>query len=162
MNDQRTILLATDSVAIFEQVDAALGDPSVKVLRVASGHDVLPAVREFEPDLVILDLQIGSMGGVATSLAIRNEIDGGRLDGQNILLLLDRIADVFIAKRSKADGWITKPINPLRLRRAAAAVMAGGFFTEHLADDGGDQEATDVRQSERTVISRPFVIDSVG
>lgn len=158
MNAQRTVLLATDSTAIFEQVDAALSEPWTRVLRVSSGHDVLPAVREFAPDLVVLDLQIGSMGGVATSLAIRNEIDGGRLDGQNILLLLDRIADVFIAKRSGANGWIVKPINPLRLRRAAAAVSSGGYFTEHLAPDGD----TTAPGTARTVISQLPLVDSQG
>lgn len=160
MNGQRTVLLATDSEAVFEQVDAALSEPSTRVLRVSSGHDVVPAIREFEPDLVVLDLQIGSMGGVAASLAIRNEIDGGRLDGQNVLLLLDRIADVFIASKSDADGWIVKPINPLRLRRAAAAVMAGGYFTEHL---GGDEDDTGaVRSSGRTVVAQPALTESQG
>ncbi|HTO01062.1 MAG TPA: hypothetical protein VL068_10340, partial [Microthrixaceae bacterium] len=96
------------------------------------------------PDLVILDLQIGNMGGVATCLAIRNEEGAGRVDPQNVLLLLDRIADVFIAKSADADGWIVKPLNPLRLQRAATLVMNGEYYTEHLTelakDDGSDDE----------------------
>lgn len=153
MNAQRTILLATDSDSIHDQVDAALADPESAVIRVSSGRDVLPAINAYEPSLVVLDLQIGSMGGVATSLAIRNEVDGGRLDDQNILLLLDRIADVFIAKRSEADGWITKPINPLRLRRAAAAVMDGGHYTEHYTEHGDTPGAGTSRTSARSVVS---------
>lgn len=153
MNEQRTILLATDSDSILDQVEAALAEPNSAVVRVSSGHDVLPAIHRFEPDLVILDLQIGSMGGVATSLAIRNEVDGGRLDDQNILLLLDRIADVFIARRSEADGWITKPVNPLRLRRAAAAVMSGGNYTEHYTEHGDTPGAGTSRSSARSVVS---------
>lgn len=159
MNAQRTVLLATDSSAVYDQVDAALSEPMTRVLRVSSGHDVLPAVREFQPDLVILDLQIGSMGGVAVSLAIRNEIDGGRLDGQNILLLLDRIADVFIAKSSRANGWIVKPINPLRLRRASAAVMSGGYFTEHLGEQDDDAAAG---STARTVVSQLPTVQTQG
>lgn len=160
MNEQRIILLATDSDAIEDQVDAALGGPDASIVRVTSGHDVLPAIYEHEPDLVILDLQIGSMGGVATSLAIRNEVDGGRLDDQNILLLLDRIADVFIAKRSQADGWITKPINPLRLRRAAGAVINGGFFTEHYSEADDTPGAGTSRESVRSVVSGRSVTTS--
>lgn len=128
----RTILLATDTDSVFKEVDAALSDSRTKVLRVAAGADVLPAIREVEPNLVILDLQIGNMGGVAASLAIRNEESVGRLAPQNVLLLLDRIADVFIARRSDADGWIVKPLNPLRLQRAATLVMNGEYYTEHL------------------------------
>lgn len=153
MNEQRTVLLATDSDAIHDQVAATLSGPDTTVLRVHSGHEVIPAINEHEPDLVVLDLQIGSMGGVATSLAIRNEVDGARLDDQNVLLLLDRIADVFIAKRSGADGWITKPINPLRLRRAAMAVMDGGFYTEHYSEHDDTPGAGTSRESARSVVS---------
>ncbi len=136
----RTILLATDADSVFEEVDAALSDSRTKVLRVTAGADVLPAIREVEPNLVILDLQIGNMGGVATSLAIRNEESVGRLEPQNVLLLLDRIADVFIARRSDADGWIVKPLNPLRLQRAATLVMNGEYYTEHLTVVGAAEE----------------------
>lgn len=136
----RTILLATDSDAVFREVDAALTDTRTQVLRVSAGADVLPAIEEVGPDLVILDLQIGNMGGVAVSLAIRNEESAGRLDSQNVLLLLDRIADVFIARRSDADGWIVKPLNPLRLQRAATLVMNGEYYTEHLTVAASEDE----------------------
>jgi DNA-binding response OmpR family regulator len=48
-------------------------------------------------------------------------------------MLLDRTADVFLARRSGADGWLVKPIDALRLRRATDAVLDGRTFTEGLA-----------------------------
>jgi hypothetical protein len=51
-----------------------------------------------------------------------------------VLLLLDRVADVHLGKRCGADGWLVKPLDALRLRRAARAVAAGGRYTEGLAD----------------------------
>lgn len=129
----RTVLLATDADEIFEEVDAALADSSTSVARVRAGRDVLPAVRQLSPELVILDLQIGNMGGVATALALRNEQGAGRLDDVNILMLLDRTADVFLARRADADGWLIKPVDPLRLMRAATAVLDGRTHTEGLA-----------------------------
>ena len=33
-------------------------------------------------------------------------------------MLLDRRPDVFLARRSGAEGWMVKPLDPLRLRRA--------------------------------------------
>ena len=45
-------------------------------------------------------------------------------------MLLDRTADVFLAKRSDADGWLFKPLDSFRLRRAATALLAGGDFHE--------------------------------
>ena len=51
-----------------------------------------------------------------------------------MLLLLDRVADVHLGKRCGADGWLIKPLDPLRLRRAARAVAAGSRYTEGLAE----------------------------
>ena len=43
-------------------------------------------------------------------------------------MLLDRRPDVFLARRSGAEGWLVKPLDPLRLRRAARALLAGGTY----------------------------------
>ena len=43
-------------------------------------------------------------------------------------MLLDRRADVFLARRSGAEGWLLKPLDPIRLRRAVAALLAGGTY----------------------------------
>ncbi len=123
------VLIATDADWLFDEVDAALADDNRAVYRVRAGRMVLPAVQELNPDLVILDLQIGNLGGVATSLALRQEQDMGRLPEQRIIMLLDRQADVFMAQMARADGWLVKPVNSVRLRRAANAVLAGeGHF----------------------------------
>jgi DNA-binding response OmpR family regulator len=129
----RTILIATDADEVLDEVDAALADDSTTVVRVRAGRDVLPAVLEVSPDLVVLDLQIGNMGGVATALALRNEASAGRIGHQTVLMLLDRTADVFLAKRAEADGWLVKPLDALRVRRAAEQVLGGGTYTEGLA-----------------------------
>ena len=120
----RTVLVATDADEVFDEVDAALSDDRTSVARVRAGRDVVAAIRQLEPALVVLDLQIGNMGGVATCLAIRNEESGGRLDPQQVLLLLDRDADEYLAKQSDADGWLVKPLDAMGLRRAVAALPA--------------------------------------
>lgn len=130
---QRTVLVATDADEVLDEIDAALADASTTVVRVHAGRDVLAAVQELDPDLVVLDLQIGNMGGVATALGLRNEESFGRIEPQNVLMLLDRTADVFLARRAEADGWLVKPLDALRVRRAADEVLAGGTYTEGLA-----------------------------
>ena len=67
------VLLATDSDAVYNEVDAALASDDVVVWRVREGADVLPVIIAKDPQLVVLDLQIGNMGGVATCIAIRQE-----------------------------------------------------------------------------------------
>lgn len=117
------VLLATDADHLAEEVFAALADDDTTVSRVRAGVDVRPAVAELEPDLVVLDLQIGNMGGVAASLDLRLEADAGRVPQTRILMLLDRDADQWIAGQAKADAELVKPIDSLRLRRAANALL---------------------------------------
>lgn len=124
------VLIATDADWIFEDVDQALADEDTRVLRVRRGRDVPEAVRKVQPALVVLDLQIGNMGGIATALHLEQEFDAGTLTPVPILLLLDRPADVFLARRYGVDGWIFKPLDAFRLRRAARALLAGEDYQE--------------------------------
>lgn len=129
-----TVLVATDADWVFDDVDAALQDQDTAVFRVRSGRDVLPAFPQVNPDLLVLDLQIGQQGGVATALLVRQEQEVGRLPDCRLLMLLDRSADVFMAQFSRSDGWLVKPVDAFRLRRAAATVLAGGEYREGMAD----------------------------
>lgn len=123
-----SILVATDADEIHDEVEAALASSEVTVHRVRSGRAVRRAVIELDPDLVVIDLQIGSMGGIAACMDLRLEESGDRLEPQNVLLLLDRDADVFLARQSGADGWLVKPIDAGRLARAAETLIAGGSW----------------------------------
>jgi DNA-binding NarL/FixJ family response regulator len=124
------VLLATDADWIFEDVDAALTDEDTNVLRVRSGSEVGPAVREVDPRLVVLDLQIGNMGGIATALDLQQRFDSGEVSRVPMVLLLDRPADVPLARRTGVQGWLLKPLDAFRLRRAARAVAAGDTYFE--------------------------------
>ena len=136
------ILLATDADWIYDEVEAALADANTTVARVRRGVDVVPAIHEVEPDLVVLDLQIGNMGGMAACMAIRLEEGADRLPITAVLMLLDRAADVFVAHRAEADGWLIKPIDAFRLRKAAQVLLDGYSYYE-----GVDAE-TDLAEGE--------------
>jgi DNA-binding response OmpR family regulator len=131
-----TVLLATDADWIADEVEAALGGDHT-VERVRRGADVAAAVGRLEPALAVLDLQIGNMGGMATCMSLRLEAGAGRLPHVPILMLLDRSADVFLARRSDADGWMVKPLDGFRLRRAASALLEGGTWVEGVPDGAG-------------------------
>jgi DNA-binding NarL/FixJ family response regulator len=124
------VLIATDADWIYAEVDAALSDGSTKVVRVRSGREVGDAVRAVKPGLIVLDLQIGNMGGIATFLYLDQEFEAARLPAADVLLLLDRPADVPMARRVGVDGWLIKPLDAFRLRKAALALLAGGTFYE--------------------------------
>jgi DNA-binding response OmpR family regulator len=118
-----TILVAADARWVRDQVRAAFVGPDQRVVEVTRGQDVRNAVRDEEPDLVVLDLQIGNMGGVAAALDLRLEESGGRLPRSTILLLLDRDADKFLGRRADVDAMLVKPVDAGVLRRAARTLL---------------------------------------
>jgi len=124
------VLIATDADWIYEEVDAALADESTQVRRSRTGREVADTVRQNHPDLVVLDLQIGNMGGIATFLHLQQEAEDHRLPDVPVLLLLDRPADLPMARRVGVDGWLIKPLDAFRLRRAARALLDGETFHE--------------------------------
>ena len=128
------VLLATDADWIHEEVDAAIAGDDIEVLRVRQGVEVLPAVRELGPELVILDLQIGNMGGMAACMDLRLDESVGRIEHVPVLMLLDRDVDAFLASRADADGWLAKPLDAFRLRRAATALLGGEAYREGMVD----------------------------
>ena len=124
------ILVATDADYVVNDVTAALGGPDVSFSVVREGRDVSRVIAQRHVDLAVLDLQIGSMGGMAATMALRLDESAGRAPHVKVLMLLDRAADVHLAKRSGAEGWIIKPLDALRLQRAAKAVANGEEWQE--------------------------------
>lgn len=123
------IVVVSDEAALRTEVRAVLG-PDDEVVEVTEGAAVAPIVRGQPPHLLVVDLQIGNMGGMAVCLDLRLEESGGRLPHVPVLMLLDRRADVFLANRSGAEGFLVKPLDPIRLRKAVRAVLAGQAYRD--------------------------------
>ena len=131
------VLLATDADWVHEEVDAALAGDDISVVRVSKGTDVRPAVHAGGIDLVVLDLQIGNMGGMAACMDLRLDESVDKLPHVPVLMLLDRPVDSFLASRSDADGWVVKPLDAFSLRRAASALLAGEVWQPDTGPDAG-------------------------
>ena len=122
----QTILVASDAPTLRREVEAVISGPDVEVRAVRSGPEVVAFVAEESPDLAIVDMQMGNMGGMAVCLELRLQESYDAIDHIPVLMLLDRRPDVFLARRSGAEGWLVKPIDPLRLRRAVQALLEDG------------------------------------
>ena len=129
-----TVLLASDADWLIEEVRSALSDPGTEVTVVRAGADVRNAVSSQSPELVILDLQIGNMGGMATCMDLQLEIGAGRITDVPILMLLDRSADVYLARQAGAQGWLVKPLDSFRLKVASVKLLAGEDMRDEIID----------------------------
>jgi DNA-binding response OmpR family regulator len=119
------ILVATDADYVVNDVTGALSSPDTSFTIVSEGREVSRLVARGGVDLAILDLQIGSKGGMAVTMDLRLDESAGALPNVKVLMLLDRKADVHLAKRSAADGYLIKPFDPLTLKRAVQLVLDG-------------------------------------
>jgi DNA-binding response OmpR family regulator len=147
------VLLATDAEWIRQEVAAAIVGPDVELYTVRDGRHVRKTAMDLQPDLIISDMQIGSMGGMAVCMDLRLEQSGGRIGRIPVLLLLDRTADLFLAQRADADGWLIKPLDSLRLRRAVDAVVAGGEWHEGIATVALDTVSVDESADESVAVT---------
>jgi len=132
------ILLATDADWIVDEVTAALGGPDTSFSVVREGRHVAKVVAEHTPDVVVTDLQVGTMGGMAITMALRLDESAGALPHVPVVMLLDRTADVYLAQRSDAEAWLVKPLDALRLTRAVRAAAAGEAYHEGVPAPAAD------------------------
>jgi len=107
-----------------------LEGPDLFIEEAASGPEVLARVGEGGVDLAILDLQIGSMGAMAITMELRHEESYGAIEPVAVLMLLDRRPDVFLARRSGAEGFVVKPLDPQRVRAAVRAILRGDGYED--------------------------------
>ncbi len=119
------ILIAADSSRVFDEIRSVVEGAGTTVRWVRRGEAVRDEMNRRPADLAIVDMQIGTMGGLAVCMDLKLEADAGRLESRPVLIVLDRRPDVFLARRSGAEGWIIKPLDPIRLRKAVGALLDG-------------------------------------
>lgn len=124
------IYIVSDSQQLKDNVSSALAGPHFELVELSSGKELMELLKDETPDLIILDLQITNMGATAITLDVRLEESAKRIDPTKILVLLDRRADVFMTRRSGADGFIVKPFDSLKLKRAVKEMLGTGHFED--------------------------------
>jgi DNA-binding NarL/FixJ family response regulator len=125
-----TILLASDLASLRRELETMLAGPDVTIEEAATGPETIARVKLGGVDLVITDLQIGAMGGVAITMELRNLESYGDAEPVPVLMLLDRRPDVFLARRAGADGFVVKPLDPQRVRQAVRALLRGDSYED--------------------------------
>jgi len=110
-----TVLVASDAKWVRDHVRGALCGPGFELLEVERGRDVRQLVDERHPDLVIVDLQIANMGGMAVN---PGDIIVGDADGVVAIPQADaeRILALTQAQKAKEDATLAsiaagKPID---------------------------------------------------
>ncbi len=125
-----TVIVVSDLPSLRSELRTMLETPDIEILEASSGPECFTLLEEYDVDLAILDLQVGSMGAMAICLDLHHEESYGAAEHTPVLMLLDRRPDVFLARRSGAEGFVVKPLDPQRVRRAVRDLLRGGTYED--------------------------------
>jgi two-component system response regulator FlrC len=120
------VLIVTDEPWVRNEVRATLTGPDFVLIDHASPDTAAAEAVAKEVDVVITDLQIAAMGGMAVVRSVREATGDSDTPGLPVILLLDRKADGFLAKRSGAAAWLTKPFTSHELAAAIDIALERG------------------------------------
>lgn len=119
------ILIADDHPMIFEALTRLL-EPKMEIVGHArSGRQALEMARQMLPDLVILDLSMPELDGLAVARQLR------RLGlGTRVLVLSFHLEESWVrsAFEAGAAGYLGKTSAPQEIQLAVAEVLAGRFW----------------------------------
>lgn len=117
-------LVVADEAWARNEVHAAVTEPDVELIDHDDPTTAADIAVEHGVDAVIVDLQLKAMGGMAVTRAVRNATGSRENAGIPVVMLLDRSADVFLARRAGASAWVTKPFTSHELGSAIATATA--------------------------------------
>ena len=130
----QTILVVDDEMQIVRVVREYLKQAGFRVATAYDGEEALYAARQSRPDLVVLDLNLPKMDGLAFTRKIRAE-----QPNVAIIMLTARVeeTDRIVGLELGADDYVTKPFSPRELvarvravlRRTQAEPTPGGGLT---------------------------------
>lgn len=105
------ILVVDDDTALAEMIGIVLRSEGFEPSFCEDGAAALEAFRSSKPDLVLLDLMLPGLDGIAVCSLIREE------SGVPIIMLTAKsdTADVVRGLESGADDYVVKPFNPKEL-----------------------------------------------
>lgn len=105
------VLVVDDDKEIRDGIEIYLKNEGMTVLKAQDGVEAIELLNEQEVHLILLDIMMPRMDGIATTFKIREE--------KNIPIIIlsakSEDTDKILGLQVGADDYITKPFNPLEL-----------------------------------------------
>ncbi len=116
----KKILVVDDEPSICLLIEYNLKLAGYEVQCVHDGESALAAIRQFRPDLVVLDLMLPKMDGIQVCSKLREQHDMVPII---MLTALQDLSDKIAGLDNGADDYMTKPFSPHELISRIQAVL---------------------------------------
>ena len=118
-----TVLLADDQALVRAGFRSLLRREPFRVVgEAATGDEAVRAARALAPDVVLMDIRMPGLDGIAATARVVAARPECRVI---ILTTFETDEHVFAALRAGASGFLTKEVEPRDLRKAIEAVASG-------------------------------------
>jgi DNA-binding NarL/FixJ family response regulator len=126
-NNAIRVLLADDHPVVRLGLASCLArhEQVMVVGEAADGREAIKKAKELSPEVLLLDIDMPNLDGLAAMEILRNDMPGLKVIVLSMLHQPDYVARVL---RSGASGYILKDSRPEELIRAIEAVHAGGTY----------------------------------
>ncbi len=108
------IVIADDNAQNVELLEAYLGDFDCEIRTARDGEETIDVVKEFAPDLLLLDVMMPRLSGFEVCKLLRADPET-----QDLLILmvtaLNEAADFERGVQAGTDDFLTKPVNKIEL-----------------------------------------------
>lgn len=121
----KKILLVDDDPNTTQLLETILSKDGYQVMSVNESQQALPAALRFFPDLILLDLMMPVMDGIATCRILRADPNFVKTP----ILFFTALGDIdnkVAAYEAGATDFFTKPIHPAELRLKIKALVNKG------------------------------------
>ncbi|USB33210.1 response regulator transcription factor [Paenibacillus sp. YPG26] len=127
------VLLADDQELILESLHIVLSmEEDLDIVGLArNGEEAIDGCEQFQPDIVLMDIHMPVMGGVAAAAVIKE-----RMPAVKVIMLTSykEVEYVLSALSHGAEGYLLKAIHPKDLAAGIRVVHAGGtLITQEMA-----------------------------
>lgn len=119
------VLLADDHPAVRDMVSALLAAEFDVVGAVANGRDMLLEAQRLQPDIVVLDISMPILDGIAAATRLRSDGSTAKIV---FLTVQDRAEFVRAGLATGALGYVTKSHMTIDLIPAMREALAGNQF----------------------------------
>src|SRR5919204_6337403 len=128
-------MIVDDNPTNLEVLRVRLGAQGYEIITAVDGEEALDRVREFEPDLVLLDVMMPKLDGISVVKQLKQDIRlrftpvilvTAKSDTRDVINGLEAGGDDYLTKPYEQGGFVARVRSPLRIKELQDTVQAQG------------------------------------